>query len=54
MLYCSENIIRSAFDVYVHLEDTKFRLMFDDELVYSGSLIIFKVKDKVLKYDKKE
>ena len=53
MLYRSENIIRSAFDVYTHSEDTKFRLMFDDELVYRGSIIISKVKDKVLKYDKK-
>lgn len=53
MLHRSENIIRNAFDVYVHSEDTKFRLMFDDELVYRGSLIFSKVKDKVLKYDKK-
>ena len=53
MLYRSERIIRGAFDIYADSEDAKFRLMFDDEMVYRGSIIIGKVKDKVLKYEEK-
>ena len=53
MLYRSENIIRKAFDIYTDSENAKFKLMFDDEMVYRGSIIIGKVKDKVLKYEEK-
>lgn len=53
MLYRSEQIIQSAFSIYETSERTKFDLIFDDELVYRGSVIVGKVKDKILKYDDK-
>ena len=53
MLYRGEQIIRGAVDIYLSSERTKYNLIFDDELVYRGSIIIGKVKDKILKFDEK-
>ncbi len=53
MLYRSEQIIQGAFNIYETSERTKFDLIFDDELVYRGSVIVGKVKDKILKFDDK-
>ncbi|MBR2997640.1 MAG: ATP-binding cassette domain-containing protein [Bacilli bacterium] len=53
MLYRSQQIIQGAFNIYETSERTKFNLIFDDELVYRGSIIVGKVKDKILKYDDK-
>lgn len=53
MLYRSQQIINGAFNIYETSERTKFSLIFDDELVYRGSIIVSKVKDKILKFDDK-
>ena len=51
MLYRGEQIVRGAVDIYATAEKTKYDLIYDDELVYRGSIIVGKVKDKILKYD---
>ena len=53
LLYKGEDVLRDAFYIYEDSEKTKFDLIFDDEIVYRGSNIIGKTRNKVLKYDDK-
>ena len=53
LLYKGEMVLRDAFYIYKDSERTKFDLIFDDEIVYRGSTIIGKTRNKVLKYDEK-
>lgn len=52
MLYRGQQVIKEAFWVLQSSEDQKFKLIFEDEIVFKGSQIIGKVADKVLKFDK--
>ena len=51
MLYRGEQIIREAIHIFDSSERNKYDLIYNDEIVYRGSKIIGKVRDKVLKYD---
>jgi len=53
MLYRAERILRNAFDLYADSEGIKYNLIFEDEIMYKGSIIIGKTQNKVFKYDKK-
>ncbi len=51
MLYRGQQVVREAFYLFESSEDKKFRLIFEDEIVFRGSQIIGKTANKVLKYD---
>lgn len=51
MLYRGQDVINEAFYLWESLENKKFDLIFEDEIVLRGSEIIGKTANKVLKFD---
>ena len=51
MLYHGQSILSSAYHLYFNNETSKYKMIFEDELVLKGTNIIGATKDKVLKYD---
>ena len=51
MLYRGQDILVYAFNIYSDSEYSKYKMIFEDELVLKGANIIGVTKDKVLKYD---
>ena len=51
MLYKGQEVIRDALTNFESLENQKFNLIFDDEIVLKGSKLIGNVSDRVMKFD---
>ena len=53
MLYHGQQLLRSSINLFRDSEEAKFSLIFNDAVVYRGSIIIGKVSNRVSKYDSK-
>jgi len=51
MIYIGRGIIRESISLYLSNENQKYDILFENELVYTGSKIIGLVANKVLKED---
>lgn len=51
MLHKGQQVVKESFNLFKSSEEKKFGMIFDDEIVFRGSIIIGKTSKKVLKYD---
>lgn len=53
MLYKGQEVVRESFHIFESSENEKFNQIFQDEIVFRGSMLIAETTNKVQKYDEK-
>ncbi len=53
MLYRGQEVVRESFHIFESSENEKFNQIFQDEIVFRGSMLIAETTNKVQKYDEK-